>query len=260
MYVLNTDPKHARWQRRFQVFQLVLALLSFLGVLLIIWAQATIATDPDWPAYVTEGAFPLIFLAIAGASCYQYFAGSRGIARVVLTEKTLALKQRGKPAIFVKRDACIAYGPSRRVFLLADGSELDLYATKLPPKSANEISAFVIAHWWGAETLDALEHVLEEKCPISKVLRGLYLTFLLLTVSLIVSAPIGVALGWVELLDAYTLFFGGVLSSLVFFVLLRLRQDREKVRADYRIYFPDVSIAERPPYEEPLVQVLWERA
>ncbi len=260
MYVLNTDPKHARWQRRLQAIQLAVALLTFGVVLLIIWAQATNAADPDWPAYLAEGAWAFIFVAIAGASGYRYLTGSRGIARVVLTEKTLALKQRGKPAIFVRRDACIAYGPSRRVFLLADGSELDLYATTLPPKSANEISAFVIAHWWGAETLDALEHALEEKCPISKVLRGLYLTFLLLTVSLIVSAPIGVALGWVELLDAYTLFLAGTFSSLVFFVLLRLRQDREKVRAEYRVCFPDVSIDERPPYEEPLVQVLWERA
>ena len=94
--------------------------------------------------------------------------GFRAKARVILTERTLAIKLPRRPAVFLKREDCVAFGPLRCVFVRRDGTELDFHEFGPLVPHARALCEFVFARWWTMAGLQEVERGLEAALPVCR--------------------------------------------------------------------------------------------
>jgi len=186
-----------------------------------------------------QSVFGFLSFGVGVLLIYNYFNGSRGQIRVIATERTLAIKLRNKPATFLKRDNCVAYGPVKCVFVMEDGGEFSLHDIDIPFQNVKEINMFIFSHWWSEEILKALEDGMEETLPMPHWhLRAIQVGFLLVFPTLAM-AMILLNVGEGGLHWFFGVIFMGLVNMIVLLRLLNIVGARNQERSDYRVYLSD---------------------
>ena len=235
MHVFNLDRKHVRRDRNLNMVQLSLALVVFVSFTAGMVAFGFRGSDTPVFDAVVQGVGVVFGLGAYIFLVYRYFKGHRGRVRIVITRQTLALKFRNKPAVFLKKQDCVAYGPLKHVFTLADGTEFSLLDLELPYPNIKTLNEFIFTHWWSPEGLKALEAHFEEELPMPRWhVRAVFLTCILIGLMMIVLIPLE-TMGAISQTAFFGALIGAIVSLAVSSTLIRTITSREKEREAFRV-------------------------
>lgn len=132
----------------------------------------------------------ILGIAVQGLRGWRECFGKSRL-RIMITTHTIAIKIRYSPALFFRRDDCIAYAPEHRAFYFSDGSHFSLRAFARLEQGWDEIAPFIFQHWWPELDPGEMKNEMEMSLPITRWTLTLYFGGMLVMILLAMVAIIG---------------------------------------------------------------------